>query len=36
MVLGGMNARVGDSEVEVLVGKFEVSCTNKSGRKLRN
>ena len=34
MVVGNMNARVGDSKVEGVVGKCGVSGVNKNGRKL--
>ena len=34
MITGDMNARVGDSEVEGVVGKFGASGANKNGRKL--
>ena len=34
MIIGDMNARVGNSEVESVVGKFGVSGANENGRKL--
>ena len=34
MIIGDMNARMGDREVEGSVGKFGVLGTNKNGRKL--
>ena len=34
VVVGNMNARVGDSKVEGVVGKCGVSGVNKNGRKL--
>ena len=36
LVLGYMNARVGDREVEGVVGICVVSKTNENGRKLRS
>ena len=34
VIIGDMNARMGDSEVEGVVGKFGVLGTNENGRKL--
>ena len=34
MIIGDMNARVGESEVKGVVGKFGVSEVNENGRKL--
>ena len=34
MVIADMNARVGESEVEGVIGKFEVSEMNEKGRNL--
>ena len=34
VIIGYMNARVGDREVEGVVSKFEVSGANENGRKL--
>ena len=34
VIIGDMNARVGDSKVEGVVGKFGVSGANENGRKL--
>ena len=35
VVIGDMNARVGDSDVEGVIGKFKVSGANENGKKLR-